>query len=87
MAGNDTFVEILEGEVFKHYYDGEWRASTSRKSVDIINPMTKKTQHSIQGSSFHIFVALSFDLGLGQEVVKEVVKQSTNTKAFTCHVF
>jgi glyceraldehyde-3-phosphate dehydrogenase (NADP+) len=47
MAGNDTFVEILEGEVFKHYYDGEWRASASGKSVDIINPTTRKNQYRV----------------------------------------
>ena len=67
MVGNDAFVELIEGEVFKHYYDGEWRASASGKSVDIINPTTRKTQYRVQGSSFHIFVALSFVLGLGRE--------------------
>lgn len=48
MAGNGAFSELLEGEVFKYYYDGEWRTSSSGKSVAIINPTTRKTQYRVQ---------------------------------------
>ena len=52
MAGNGVFSEIIEGEVFKYYADGEWKISSSGKSVSIINPTTRKTQYKVQGTTF-----------------------------------
>ncbi|KAJ8450429.1 hypothetical protein Cgig2_002114 [Carnegiea gigantea] len=48
MAGSGVFAEIIEGEVFKYYADGEWKTSSSGKSVPIINPTTRKTQYRVQ---------------------------------------
>lgn len=50
MAGSGVFAEILEGDVFKYYSDGEWRKSSSGKFVPIINPTTRKTQYKVQGT-------------------------------------
>lgn len=49
------FAEILDGEnnVFKYYYDGEWKKSSSGKSVAIVNPTTRKTQYKVQGLYIH----------------------------------
>ncbi|KAH9318151.1 hypothetical protein KI387_019920 [Taxus chinensis] len=48
MAGSGVFSELLEGEVFKYYFDGEWRKSSSGKSVAIINPTTRKPHYKVQ---------------------------------------
>ncbi|KAL9275412.1 NADP-dependent glyceraldehyde-3-phosphate dehydrogenase-like protein [Drosera capensis] len=48
MTGTGVFDEIIEGEVFKYYADGEWKTSLSGKSVPIINPTTRKTQYRVQ---------------------------------------
>lgn len=52
MAGNGLFADIIDGEVFKYYADGEWKISSSGKSVSIINPTTRKTQYKVQGKFF-----------------------------------
>lgn len=49
MAGSGVYAEITEGDVFKYYSDGEWKKSSSGKSVSIINPTTRKTQYKVQG--------------------------------------
>ena len=50
MAGTGLFAEILDGEhAYKYYADGEWKKSTSGKTVAIINPTTRKTQYKVQG--------------------------------------
>ena len=49
MAGTGVFAEIFHEEVYKYYADGEWRKSTSGKSVSIINPTTRKVQFKVQG--------------------------------------
>lgn len=50
MAGTGLFAEILDGEhVYKYYADGEWKKSTSGKTVAIINPTTRMTQYKVQG--------------------------------------
>lgn len=55
MAGTGLFAEILDGEhVYKYYADGEWKKSTSGKTVAIINPTTRKTQYKVQGDSIMI---------------------------------
>ncbi|CAD5319370.1 unnamed protein product [Arabidopsis thaliana] len=48
MAGTGLFAEILDGEVYKYYADGEWKTSSSGKSVAIMNPATRKTQYKVQ---------------------------------------
>jgi glyceraldehyde-3-phosphate dehydrogenase (NADP+) len=45
-----VFAEILDGEVYRYYADGEWRSSASGKSVAIVNPTTRKTQYRVQGA-------------------------------------
>lgn len=50
MAGSGLFGEILDGDVFKYYSDGEWKKSSSGKSVSIINPTTRKPQYKVQGT-------------------------------------
>jgi hypothetical protein len=49
MAGTGVFAEVLDGEVYKYYADGEWRASASGKTVAIVNPTTRQTQYRVQG--------------------------------------
>eukprot|EP00262_Sarcandra_glabra_P003187 TRINITY_DN1373_c0_g1_i2.p1 TRINITY_DN1373_c0_g1~~TRINITY_DN1373_c0_g1_i2.p1 ORF type:complete len:503 (-),score=78.01 TRINITY_DN1373_c0_g1_i2:412-1773(-) len=48
MAGTGVFAEILDEDVFKYYADGEWKTSSSGKSVPIINPTTRKVQYKVQ---------------------------------------
>ncbi|KAI7986975.1 hypothetical protein LOK49_LG14G02025 [Camellia lanceoleosa] len=48
MAGSGVFAETIDGDVFKYYADGEWKKSSSGKSVSIINPTTRKTQYKVQ---------------------------------------
>ena len=56
MAGTGVFADILDGDVYKYYADGEWKKSASGKSVSIINPTTIKTQYKVQGNSaFSLF--------------------------------
>lgn len=52
MAGTGVFADIFDGEVYKYYSDGEWKKSSSGKTVPIINPTTRKTQYKVQGNSF-----------------------------------
>ena len=49
MAGTGQYAEILDGDVFKYYSEGEWKKSSSGKSVAIINPTTRITQYKVQG--------------------------------------
>ncbi|KAG0449475.1 hypothetical protein HPP92_027289 [Vanilla planifolia] len=48
MAGTGVFCEIIDGEVYKYYSEGEWRKSSSGKSVSIVNPTTRKTEYRVQ---------------------------------------
>ncbi|KAH0459136.1 hypothetical protein IEQ34_012127 [Dendrobium chrysotoxum] len=48
MAGSGVFSEIIEGEVYKYYAEGEWCKSSSGKSVPIINPTTRKPEYKVQ---------------------------------------
>ncbi|WOK94358.1 hypothetical protein Cni_G03060 [Canna indica] len=50
MAGTGVFAEIVDGEIYKYYADGEWKTSASGKSVSIINPTTRKPQYKVQGN-------------------------------------
>lgn len=49
MAGTGQYAEILDGDVYKYYSEGEWKKSSSGKSVAIINPTTRTTQYKVQG--------------------------------------
>lgn len=49
MAGTGVFADIIDGDVYKYYSEGEWKKSSSGKSVAIINPSTRKTQYKVQG--------------------------------------
>lgn len=49
MAGTGLFSEILDGEAYKYYADGEWKKSSSGKLVPIINPTTRKVHYKVQG--------------------------------------
>lgn len=49
MAGTGAFDEIIDGGVYKYYADGEWKKSSSGKSVSIINPSTRKPHYKVQG--------------------------------------
>lgn len=49
MAGTGLFTEILDGEAYKYYSDGEWKKSSSGKLVPIINPTTRKVHYKVQG--------------------------------------
>lgn len=50
MTGGGVFAEILDEDVYKYYAAGEWKKSSSGKSVSIINPTTRKTQYKVQGN-------------------------------------
>jgi glyceraldehyde-3-phosphate dehydrogenase (NADP+) len=50
MAGSGVFAEIIEGDVYRYYSDGEWKKSASGKTVPIINPTTRKTHFKVQGN-------------------------------------
>lgn len=50
MAGTGVFAELVDGDgVFKYYSSGEWRESSSGKSVPIINPTTRQPHFKVQG--------------------------------------
>lgn len=50
MAGTGVFAEIVDGDVYLYYTEGEWKPSSSGKNVPIINPTTMKTQYKVQGN-------------------------------------
>ena len=54
MAGTGIFKEIIDGDVYKYYVDGEWKVSTSGKSVGIINPSNLKPTYKVQGAPIHL---------------------------------
>ncbi|XP_044463378.1 NADP-dependent glyceraldehyde-3-phosphate dehydrogenase-like isoform X2 [Mangifera indica] len=63
MAGSGVFKEIIDEDgVYRLYFNGEWRKSSSGKSVAIINPTTRQTQFRIQACT--------------QEEVKKIVETS-----------
>lgn len=58
MAGTGVFSDIIDGDVYKYYSEGEWKKSSSGKSVAIINPSTRKTQYKVQGK---LILSILFD--------------------------
>lgn len=61
MAATGVLAEILDGDVFKYYADGEWQKSSSGKSVSIINPTTRKPQYKVQGNVILVYVITKFN--------------------------
>lgn len=58
-----VFEEIVdENGVYKFFYDGAWRKSSSGKSVSIINPTTRKPHFRVQGnlSFYRLFFSKYF---------------------------
>lgn len=60
MAGTGLFTELLDGEAYKYYSDGEWKKSSSGKLVPIINPTTRKVHYKVQGDYFFFFLLTMF---------------------------
>jgi len=52
MTESGIYAEIIEEEVFRYYAYGEWKTSSSGKSVPLINPRTSKIQYRVQGQVF-----------------------------------
>eukprot|EP00897_Mesotaenium_endlicherianum_P004275 jgi/Mesen1/3876/ME000208S02888 len=48
MAGTGFYAEIIDGDVYKYFADGEWKTSTSGKSQSIINPSTRTPCYKVQ---------------------------------------
>ncbi|KAL2635263.1 hypothetical protein R1flu_006742 [Riccia fluitans] len=48
MAGKGVFKDMIDGEVYKYYADGEWKRSASGGTVSILNPSTRKPQYKVQ---------------------------------------
>ena len=65
MAGSGVFAEIVDGDVYKYYSDGEWKVSNSAKTVSIINPTTRKTQYKVQGNII-LFLLSLFKINFSQ---------------------
>jgi hypothetical protein len=65
LAGTGVFAEILDGEVYKYYADGEWRVSGSGKTVAIVNPTTRKTQYKVQGAGSRLCLLPCFSMPSG----------------------
>nr|XP_024400373.1 NADP-dependent glyceraldehyde-3-phosphate dehydrogenase-like isoform X2 [Physcomitrium patens] len=47
-VGSETFKELLDGDTYKFYSNGEWQVSTSGKSIGVLNPTTLKLQFKVQ---------------------------------------
>lgn len=74
MAGNGVFAEILDGEVYKYYSEGEWKKSSSGKTVAIINPTTRKTQYRVQGITKMKISSLPHDFSVCFRSNSEILK-------------
>ncbi|XP_002971252.2 NADP-dependent glyceraldehyde-3-phosphate dehydrogenase [Selaginella moellendorffii] len=47
LAGQGPFKSVLDGDVFCYYADGEWKTSSSGKSLAVLNPSNGKTQYKV----------------------------------------
>lgn len=47
-AGTGFFSDLVDGEIYKYFANGEWRHSSSGKSVNIINPSTRTVAYRVQ---------------------------------------
>lgn len=59
MAGKGVFKDLMDGDTFKFYADGEWKRSSSGASVNILNPSTRKVQYKVQGSFSHSLLSFA----------------------------
>lgn len=48
MAGKGFYKDIIEGDTYKYYANGEWKVSSSGKFVPITNPFTLQVQFKVQ---------------------------------------
>lgn len=42
---------VASNGVYKYYVSGEWKESTSGRTVGVLNPTTQKTDYKVQGKS------------------------------------
>ncbi|EFJ23760.1 hypothetical protein SELMODRAFT_232458 [Selaginella moellendorffii] len=47
MAGTGVFKACLDGDVYKYYADGDWKMSSSGKTVSVTNPTTGKPIYKV----------------------------------------
>lgn len=45
-------IKASDANVYKYYLNGEWKISTSGKTVNILNPTTNETAFNVQGKSY-----------------------------------
>ncbi|MCO5557448.1 hypothetical protein L7F22_011013 [Adiantum nelumboides] len=61
MAGSGVFAELLDGDTFKYFVDGQWKKSTSGQSMPVINPTSRNTFFKVsactKGEMDHMFEA------------------------------
>lgn len=48
MAGKGFYKDIIEGDTYKYYANGEWKVSSSGNFVPITNPFTLQVQFKVQ---------------------------------------
>ncbi|GJP50243.1 hypothetical protein CLOM_g9383 [Closterium sp. NIES-68] len=48
-AGSGFYADIVDGDVYKYFAHGEWKSSSSGRSVNIINPCTRTVVYRVQG--------------------------------------
>ncbi|MBA0690579.1 hypothetical protein Goari_008245 [Gossypium aridum] len=91
MAGTGVFAELVDGDgVFKYYSSGEWKKSSSGKSVPIINPTTRQPHFKVQGDItivFHFFLTSyfiddHFNVDAMEEVNKLIEEAKTAQKSW-----
>ncbi|XVE53672.1 hypothetical protein DITRI_Ditri03aG0021500 [Diplodiscus trichospermus] len=76
MAGTGVFAEILGGDVYRYYVDGEWKESSSGKTIAIINPTTRKTQYKKRTKVLHKAATIlkEHKAPVAEYLVKEIAK-------------
>ncbi|MCO5555556.1 hypothetical protein L7F22_009101 [Adiantum nelumboides] len=61
MAGSGVFAELLDGDTFKYFVDGQWKKSISGQSMPVINPTSRNTFFKVsactKGEMDHMFEA------------------------------
>lgn len=46
---------VASSGIYKYYVNGEWKESSSGRSVGVLNPTTNKTDYKVQGGSLSQF--------------------------------
>ena len=49
LAGTGFYADIKQDGVYKYFINNEWKASSSGKSVNIIDPSTRTPAYKVQG--------------------------------------